>query len=165
MHTVHTYPLGTYRFRTYRRLIVALLITIVFVNTVLFLTDTAVSAADLPAPQPLVTNSLQGSAILGLVWTDLNQNGVHDEQEPLVANEAVFITPDAESDFAETLILFTDEQGQFHAGNLASGRYRVWASSRSAADAVLITVTDDRAVVTIQLPLTAFTLFMPHILR
>lgn len=104
-----------------------------------------------------------GNNVFGVVWTDLNRNGAHDELEPVAVGQTIFLTPDIDSDFAQILVLTTDQQGQFQAGNLAQGHYRIWAASQSAADALVITVTDDRTIMTVELPLAAYLLYMPDI--
>ncbi|MEZ4673730.1 MAG: SdrD B-like domain-containing protein [Caldilineaceae bacterium] len=106
-----------------------------------------------------------GSSIHGFVWTDLNNNGEFDIQEPVVHNETVFVTPDVESDFAQVLVLTTDAQGEFSASSLTPGRYLVWAAAQSIDAAMVVTVTADRAVMTINLPLVGFILYMPQITR
>ncbi len=105
----------------------------------------------------------QSNSITGLVWMDLNSNGHLEEQEPLVAGQLVFVTPDIESDFAQVLVLTTDTQGEFSATNLASGRYRVWAATQSEETAKIVNLTADRAVMTVQLPLVGFTLYIPQV--
>lgn len=159
------------QFRKYRQFIVLVLVsTSLLVTNVGAFAAASISQYQLDNVEPLLfangeeaTRDAEGSSVFGFVWTDFNQNGMHDDPEPLATGETVFITPDAESDFAQILVLATDQQGQFHAGNLPSGRYRVWTEAGSADDALVITVTEDRAVMTIQLPLAAFSLYIPHV--
>ncbi|MCB0111166.1 MAG: hypothetical protein KDE53_34830 [Caldilineaceae bacterium] len=103
--------------------------------------------------------------IYGVVWVDYNRNGVLDAAEPTVAGQTVFVTPDIESDFAQILVLSTDEKGEFNATNLTPGSYRVWAATQDEDAAKVVHVTGDRSVMTVQIPLVGFTLFMPQIVR
>jgi hypothetical protein len=82
-----------------------------------------------------------------------------------LAEQVVYVTTDIESDFAQLLVLTTDAQGEFSATNLTPGRYRVWAPPLTEATAVIVNVTTDRAVMTVQLPLTGYQLFMPQVTR
>lgn len=110
-------------------------------------------------------DEIQNSSIYGVVWVDLNRNSTWEEKEPLVAGKAVFVTPDIESDFAQVLVLFTNEQGEFNATNLSPGRYRLWTADTVEESATVIHLTADRSVMTVQLPLVGFTLFMPQVVR
>ena len=133
---------------------------IVFLGSILAMRSAPVSAADNPPADGGNSNSLTG-----LVWMDLNNNGHYEGAEPLVADQMVFVTTDVESDFAQLLILMTNTQGEFSATNLASGRYRIWADGQNEERATIVNITEDRAVMTVQLPLVGFTLYIPHIDR
>jgi hypothetical protein len=109
------------------------------------------------------TDENDSNSITGLVWMDLNRNEQHEGQEPLVAGQVVFVTPDIESDFAQVLVLTTNAQGEFSATNLAAGRYRVWAATQSEETAMIVHLTGDRAVMTVELPLVGFTLYIPQV--
>jgi len=110
-------------------------------------------------------NEMQSSRIDGFVWVDFNQNSMWEEDEPPLAGETVFITPDIESDFAQVLVLFTNANGEFSANNLSPGRYRIWTVTTGEESAKIVHITADRSVMTVQLPLVGFTLFMPQIVR
>lgn len=119
-----------------------------------------VSAADNPPADEGNNNS-----ITGLVWIDLNKNSRYEGSEPLVSGQTVFVTTDVESDFAQLLVLTTNAQGEFSATNLAAGRYRVWADGQNEETSTIVTITGDRSIMTVQLPLVGFTLYMPQIAR
>lgn len=103
----------------------------------------------------------QPSGISGVVWIDLNHNQQLDEDELPAADETIFITPNVESDFAQILVLLSDQQGRFGAANLAAGNYRIWTASQNASDALVINVTDDRAIMTVELALAGHMLYLP----
>jgi len=104
-------------------------------------------------------------SIYGIAWVDYNHNRLLDNQEPLAANQTIFVIPDIESDFAQLLVLSTNAQGEFSATNLALGSYRVWAATENEAAAQVVHITDERTVMTVKLPLVGFTLFVPQIVR
>ncbi len=125
----------------------------------------AVRSAPVSAVGNAPVDDGDSNSITGLVWMDLNHNGQYEGAEPLVAEHTVFVTTDVESDFAQLLILTTNAQGEFSAINLASGRYHVWADGQSEEAATIVNITSDRSVMTVQLPLVGFTLYMPQITR
>ncbi len=137
-----------------------ILLIIIFLCGIWVVRSVSVSAAD-----TLPEDEGNSNSIAGLVWMDLNNNGQHEGEEPLVADQMVFVTTTAESDFAQLLILTTNAKGEFSAVNLASGRYRVWAAGQNEEAATTVTITGDRSVMTVQLPLVGFTLYMPQIAR
>jgi hypothetical protein len=142
---------------TTRLLLLLLLCTVFAVRPLIVL------AADQAPVNQTPADGEKSNSITGLVWMDLNRNAQHEGQEPHVAGQLVFVTPDIESDFAQVLVLTTNAQGEFSATNLASGRYRVWAATQSEERATIVHLTGDRAVMTVELPLVGFTLYIPQV--
>lgn len=137
-------------------------ITVVIAATlsVLLFSVSPLLAADGTDSPEVGALSLQGS-----VWLDLNRNGLFDEQEEPAAETMIFVAPDQEDDFAQTLVLYTDNAGQFTARNLAPGRYRIWAEGQNQAQGAEVTVSDDRSTPNLKLPLVSYTVFTPLIVR
>jgi len=104
--------------------------------------------------------SLQGS-----VWLDRNHNGLFDEHEEPAVETLIYVVPDQEEDFAQTLVLYTDSAGQFTARNLAPGRYRVWAEGQEQAQGLQVTISDDRSAPNLKLPIVSYLVFTPLIGR
>lgn len=99
----------------------------------------------------------------GMVWMDWDGDGIHDEQESMAVGQTVFVAPDIESDFAQTLVLTTDINGEFSTGHLAPGNYRLWVQPQTIDEAIVITVADERTAMIVHIPLAAYTLYLPHI--
>lgn len=112
-------------------------------------------AADIETPDNNAL-SLQGSA-----WMDLDRDGNFGSTELPAVNKMIFVIPDRNDDFAQTLVLFTDAEGQFLATNLTPGRYRIWAQGQDQAQATLVSVSEDRSTPTLFLPIVNYTLYVP----
>lgn len=145
------------------RLIWRLAMPFCIVGTMVW-TLTAWSA--LPSMANVVSAAASSSgSIYGVAWVDYNRNGLLESQEPLAANQTIFMIPDIDSDFAQLLVLSTNARGEFSATNLALGSYRVWAATENEATAQVVHITDERTVMTVNVPLVGFTLFVPQIVR
>lgn len=144
----------------------ALFLSILATSLLLSFTLTAATASDTitDIENQIVQDVKQGS-ILGVVWIDSNRNGQQDPQEPTIVGQTIFVTPNIESDFAQVLVLSTNEQGEFNATGLSLGSYRIWASSQDETSARVVSVTTDRAVMVVGVPLVGFTLFVPQVAR
>lgn len=112
-----------------------------------------------------IVSEEETGTLSGIVWVDFNRNGLFEAQEPIAAGQTVFVTPDSDSDFAQILVLTTNQLGEFSATNLVPGSYRVWTPDQTAESAMRVQVTTDRIGNLIRLPLVGFTLFVPHITR
>jgi len=105
-----------------------------------------------------------GYSIAGVVWTDLNDNGLHEVHEPLAVGELVFVAPVVEDDFAQVLVLTTNTIGEFSASDLAPGQYRIWVITHKGDEReTIVTISSERTVALVELPLVGFTLFMPQV--
>jgi hypothetical protein len=113
-------------------------------------------AADASAAPANNALSLQGSA-----WIDLDRDGSFGSDELPAVNKMIFVIPDRNDDFAQTLVLFTDADGQFLATNLTPGRYRIWAEGQDQEQAALVNVSEDRSTPTLLLPIVNYTLYVP----
>ena len=111
-------------------------------------------AADLETPDNNAL-SLQGSA-----WIDLDRDGSFGSEEQPAVNQMIFVIPDRDDDFAQTLVLYTDAEGQFWATNLTPGRYRIWAQGQDQTQAALVNVSEDRSTPTLLLPIVSYTLYV-----
>lgn len=149
------YP-ATRTFRTLVTLVITTLIGVLWVSV----SVSPLLAADGADSPDVGALSLQGS-----VWLDANRNGIFDENEEPAAETMIFVAPDQEDDFAQTLVLYTDSAGQFTAHNLTPGRYRIWAEGQDQAQGAEVTVSDDRSTPNLKLPIVNYMVFTPLINR
>lgn len=129
-----------------------LTITLLMQILVVFASNTAF-AQELPASQN----------ISGTVWTDFNGNGIREVNEPAEANEPVFIEyilPES-PDFAQTLVVYTDNEGHYSVQDLEDGNYEIWAGDQTQQQIHLVNWDTTKAAIVVDLPLSGHTVFMP----
>ncbi len=108
------------------------------------------------------------TSITGHVWLDVDGSGHLDQAEMAMSNMPVFIqrldqsTPDAEM----TMIVYTDEIGGYSLEGLDAGTYQIWTETNSDSIYYLV-ITVDAASPTaiVDLPVVAYTVFMPTIIQ
>lgn len=145
--------------RVFYTLITIVMVTVIgvlaFTLSAITFSVSTLLAADLETPDSNAL-SLQGAA-----WIDLDRDGSFGSEELPAVNKMIFVIPDRNDDFAQTLVLFTDAEGQFLATNLTPGRYRIWAEGQDQAQAALVNVSEDRSTPTLLLPIVNYTLYVP----
>lgn len=110
---------------------------------------------------PVVTTS-----ITGRVWVDSNASGDFDPQEATLTNMPVFIQRVDQSDFAMTLVVYTNEIGGFAAEGLPAGTYQIWTENDN--DGVflqIVTLSESTPTATANLPIPGHRVFMPAVMR
>lgn len=120
---------------------------------------TSVFAAEPIAP---VVNT----SIIGRVWVDSNASGNFDPQEATLADMPVFIQQVDQSDFAMTLVVYTNEIGGFAAEGLPAGTYQIWTENDN--DGVflqIVTLSESTPTATANLPIAGHQVFMPAVMR
>lgn len=106
------------------------------------------------------------TSITGRVWIDSNASGNLDPQEALLANMAVLIQRMDQSDFAMTLVVYTDAIGGFAVEGLPAGTYQIWTENES--DGVFlqtITLNESTPTATANLPVNGHQIFIPTVIR
>lgn len=145
--------------RVFYTLITIVMVTVIgvlaFTLSAITFSVSTLLAADLETPDSNAL-SLQGAA-----WIDLDRDGSFGSEELPAVNKMIFVIPDRNDDFAQTLVLFTDAEGRFLATNLTPGRYRIWAEGQDQAQAALVNVSEDRSTPTLLLPIVNYTLYVP----
>ena len=117
-------------------------------------------AADTPI-LPVVPTS-----ITGRVWVDSNASGSLDPQEATLAAMPVFIQRVDQSDFAMTLVVYTDQIGGFAVDGLPAGTYEIWTENdQDGVSLQVVTLTESTPTATANLPVTGHRVFMPTVLR
>lgn len=110
---------------------------------------TSVHPASAFAPAAPAASSDPGY-ISGSVYVDSNRNGAADPGEAAIAG-AVYVRSQANPDAVQ--VAATDAAGNYVIGNLALGRYDVWAASGATAGSVRqIEIDEVNAAVTLDLP-------------
>lgn len=117
-------------------------------------------AADTPV-MPVVPTS-----ITGRVWVDSDASGNLDPQEATLANMPIFIQLMDQSDFAMTLVVYTDAIGGFAVEGLPAGTYQLWTENeRDGVFLQVVTLTESTPTATANLPVTGHRVFMPTVMR
>lgn len=81
------------------------------------------------ANESISAATFEGDIMSGVIYTDLNGNGVQDQNEPVAPNAVVNIQAE-QSDVIESLI--ADEKGAFDTGKMLQARYSLWTEDGSA---------------------------------
>jgi hypothetical protein len=106
------------------------------------------------------------TGITGRVWIDINGSGNREAQEIPLTNLAVYIQRIDQSDFAMTLVVYTDAVGGYAAEGLPAGTYQIWTENdRDGVYLVVVTIDDNTPTVTANLPIAGYQVFMPTIVR
>ena len=106
--------------------------------------------------------------ISGTVWSDLNQNGIHEPDEPVKANVMVFCEQrDPEGDAIGTAVVFTDENGAFRFSQMEMEAYHIWAAQGQQARTGATIVLDEtvHAVSNLEIGLAPQIVLLPVIFR
>jgi len=141
--------------RIFARILLLITVTVMLMTTL----PTSVFASD-----PIFT--LVPNTIAGRVWLDFTGSGNPDGQESPLANIPVYIQRIDESDFAMTLVVYTNEVGGYSAEGLPTGTYQVWTEhDTDAVFLLVVTIDDDMPIVRADLAITGHRVFMPMALR
>ena len=106
--------------------------------------------------------------ITGHVWLDVNGSGHFDSAAAPVGHTMVFIqrldqsAPDAD----QILVVYTDEIGGYSLEGLDAGTYQIWAETNSDSTYYLVVTVDNaNPTAVVDLPMAAYTVFMPTIMQ
>ena len=142
--------------KSFLRIYIFILLPISLVVTM----TTNLFAADIPIV-PVVPTS-----ITGRVWVDSNASGSLDPQEATLAELPVFIQRVDQSDFAMTLVVYTDQIGGFAVEGLPAGIYEIWTENdHDGVSLQVVTLTESAPNATANLPITGYRVFMPTVVR
>lgn len=136
----------------------------IFIFVALQISLVTTMAVSLFASDPVFT--ITPTSITGRVWVDSDASGNLDPQEATLANMPVFIQRIDQSDFAMTLVVYTDEIGGFAVAGLPAGVYQIWTENDS--DGVflqVVTLTERAPTATADLPVAGHRVFMPTVMR
>lgn len=116
-------------------------------------------------PSAFADDPIQTS-ITGRVWVDSNASGAPDPQEAPLAAVPIFIQPVDQSDFAMTLVIYTDVIGGFAAEGLPPGTYQIWTENDSEGVFLqVVTLSESTPTATANLPIIGYRVFMPTIIQ
>ncbi len=138
----------------------------IFVIVVLQMIMVVTMTAGLFAAEPVfgtVTTSITGH-----VWLDFNGNGNADQKEGVIANEPVFIQrlDQSDDDVEMTMVVYTDEVGGYSLEGLDAGTYQIWTETNSDSIFYLVVTIDNTTpTAMVDLPVAAYHIFMPTVMR
>jgi hypothetical protein len=103
------------------------------------------------------------ATISGIVWFDLNHDGVRDQGEPLMSNHPVYLQRIGD-DLPGAMVarVETDEAGVFTFPNLEHGSYRIYLKDGASLD---LNISQERSVIAVELFFTGHQLFLPLLNR
>jgi hypothetical protein len=117
----------------------------------------------LPAGTTMAENPADLATISGVVWFDLNRDGVRDEGEPLISNHPVYLQRIGD-DLPGAMIarVETDGEGVFSFPNLEHGSYRVYTKDGASLD---VAIAHERSVASVELSFAGRQIFLPLLNR
>jgi hypothetical protein len=103
------------------------------------------------------------ATITGIVWFDLNRNGVRDRGEPLMSNHPVYLE-EIGDDLPGAMIarVETDGEGVFSFPNLEHGNYRIYLKDGASLD---VAIAHERSVASVELSFAGRQIFLPLLNR
>ena len=141
--------------KSFLRIYIFILLPISLVATM----TTSLFAADPVTP-------VVSTRITGRVWVDSNASGSLDPQEATLAAMPVFIQRVDQSDFAMTLVVYTDQIGGFAVDGLPAGTYEIWTENdQDGVSLQVVTLTESAPTATANLPITGYRVFMPTVIQ
>lgn len=116
-------------------------------------------------PNVFAADPIQTS-IIGRVWVDSNGSGALDPQEATLAAMPIFIQLVDQSDFAMTLVVYSNEIGGFAAEGLPPGTYQIWTENESEGVFLqIVTLSESTPTATANLPIIGHRVFMPMVIQ
>jgi hypothetical protein len=103
------------------------------------------------------------ATITGIVWFDLNRNGVRDQGEPLMSNHPVYLE-EIGDDLPGAMIarVETDGEGVFTFPNLEHGSYRIYLKDGTSLD---VAISHERSAASVELSFAGRQIFLPLLNR
>jgi hypothetical protein len=97
--------------------------------------------------------------IHGKVWFDHNRNGIHDPDEPTVANHAVVLMSiDENLPGAGVIMIHSQEDGSFAFADIEIGKYKIITEDGASTE---VTLSRERSVAMMDLMFVGWQTYLP----